>query len=73
MSPARHSLVIVGAGPRGTGLLERIAANASELYGSSGDGSGGPDGSEGSTSISSTPIRRAAAVSGARRSHRCCG
>ncbi|WP_055618443.1 FAD/NAD(P)-binding protein, partial [Streptomyces phaeochromogenes] len=47
MSPARHSLVIVGAGPRGTGLLERIAANAPELYGSSGDGSGGPDGSEG--------------------------
>ncbi|MGI5141076.1 MULTISPECIES: FAD/NAD(P)-binding protein [unclassified Streptomyces] len=28
----RPSLVIVGAGPRGTGLLERIAANASELY-----------------------------------------
>ncbi|MET9910571.1 FAD/NAD(P)-binding protein [Streptomyces sp. NPDC006476] len=33
---ARHSLVIVGAGPRGTGLIERIAANASELYGGSG-------------------------------------
>ncbi|MFF7450832.1 MULTISPECIES: FAD/NAD(P)-binding protein [unclassified Streptomyces] len=32
----RHSLVIVGAGPRGTGLIERIAANAPELY----DGSG---------------------------------
>ncbi|MGW7005162.1 FAD/NAD(P)-binding protein [Streptomyces sp. NPDC054933] len=29
------SLVIVGAGPRGTGLLERIAANAPELYGGS--------------------------------------
>ncbi|MEU1197849.1 FAD/NAD(P)-binding protein [Streptomyces sp. NPDC005813] len=29
----RPSLVIVGAGPRGTGLLERIAANAAELYG----------------------------------------
>ncbi|MFH8801780.1 FAD/NAD(P)-binding protein [Streptomyces sp. NPDC017936] len=28
----RHSLVIVGAGPRGTGLIERIAANAPELY-----------------------------------------
>ncbi|MGW2931633.1 FAD/NAD(P)-binding protein [Streptomyces sp. NPDC001156] len=28
----RPSLVIVGAGPRGTGLLERIAANAPELY-----------------------------------------
>ncbi|WP_030624605.1 FAD/NAD(P)-binding protein [Streptomyces sclerotialus] len=28
----RPSLVIVGAGPRGTGLLERIAANAAELY-----------------------------------------
>ncbi|MGV9565464.1 FAD/NAD(P)-binding protein [Streptomyces sp. NPDC003480] len=31
MSTARRSLVIVGAGPRGTGLLERIAANAPEL------------------------------------------
>ncbi|MET8978767.1 FAD/NAD(P)-binding protein [Streptomyces sp. NPDC004539] len=30
------SLVIVGAGPRGVGLIERIAANAPELY----DGSG---------------------------------
>ncbi|MGY5129033.1 FAD/NAD(P)-binding protein [Streptomyces nigrescens] len=29
----RPSVVIVGAGPRGTGLLERIAANAPELYG----------------------------------------
>ncbi|MER6462505.1 FAD/NAD(P)-binding protein [Streptomyces sp. NPDC001228] len=28
----RSRLVIVGAGPRGTGLLERIAANAPELY-----------------------------------------
>ncbi|MEU6668951.1 FAD/NAD(P)-binding protein [Streptomyces sp. NPDC046727] len=28
----RHQLVIVGAGPRGTGVLERIAANAPELY-----------------------------------------
>ena len=27
----RASLVIVGAGPRGTGVLERIAANAAEL------------------------------------------
>ncbi|MER5472139.1 FAD/NAD(P)-binding protein [Streptomyces sp. NPDC002685] len=36
MSAGRASLVIVGAGPRGTGLLERIAANAPELY----DGSG---------------------------------
>lgn len=26
------ALVIVGAGPRGTGLIERIAANAPELY-----------------------------------------
>ncbi|MFE3772251.1 FAD/NAD(P)-binding protein [Streptomyces sp. NPDC057579] len=38
MSPAardlvRPSVVIVGAGPRGTGVLERIAANAPELYG----------------------------------------
>ncbi|MFF3712552.1 FAD/NAD(P)-binding protein [Streptomyces phaeochromogenes] len=40
MSATRPSLVIVGAGPRGTGLLERIAANAPELYGS-------PGGSEG--------------------------
>ncbi|MFF1545773.1 FAD/NAD(P)-binding protein [Streptomyces sp. NPDC058291] len=30
--PTRRSLVIVGAGPRGTGLIERIAANAPELY-----------------------------------------
>ncbi|MEU2063409.1 FAD/NAD(P)-binding protein [Streptomyces sp. NPDC013455] len=28
----RQQLVIVGAGPRGTGILERIAANAPELY-----------------------------------------
>ncbi|MFE0173890.1 FAD/NAD(P)-binding protein [Streptomyces sp. NPDC059002] len=32
----RRSLVIVGAGPRGTGILERIGANAAELYGGSG-------------------------------------
>ncbi|MFF9067689.1 FAD/NAD(P)-binding protein [Streptomyces sp. NPDC014891] len=32
MSP-RPSLVIVGAGPRGTGFLERLAANLPELYG----------------------------------------
>lgn len=32
MSAPRPSLVIIGAGPRGTGLLERIAANAPELY-----------------------------------------
>lgn len=29
-------MVIVGAGPRGTGLIERIAANVGESYGSSG-------------------------------------
>ncbi|MFE9453174.1 FAD/NAD(P)-binding protein [Streptomyces sp. NPDC006739] len=29
-------IVIVGAGPRGTGLLERLAANAPELYAGSG-------------------------------------
>ncbi|MGW2081751.1 FAD/NAD(P)-binding protein, partial [Streptomyces sp. NPDC001939] len=29
----RPSLVIVGAGPRGTGVLERIAANAAEYAG----------------------------------------
>ncbi|MEU1035832.1 FAD/NAD(P)-binding protein [Streptomyces mirabilis] len=32
----KPSLVIVGAGPRGTGLIERIAANAAELYAGSG-------------------------------------
>ncbi|MGY4983797.1 FAD/NAD(P)-binding protein [Streptomyces sp. 900105755] len=32
----RPQLVIVGAGPRGTGLLERIAANVPELYAGSG-------------------------------------
>ncbi|MVO89581.1 adenylate cyclase [Streptomyces sp. p1417] len=31
--PAAPTLVIVGAGPRATGLLERVAANAPELYG----------------------------------------
>ncbi|MEV5613422.1 FAD/NAD(P)-binding protein [Streptomyces sp. NPDC052225] len=31
--PARQSLVIVGAGPRGTGILERIAANTREQSG----------------------------------------
>ncbi|MGW1727967.1 FAD/NAD(P)-binding protein [Streptomyces sp. NPDC002306] len=36
VSPSRPSLVIVGAGPRGTGLIERIAANAAELYAGSG-------------------------------------
>ncbi|MEU1135049.1 FAD/NAD(P)-binding protein [Streptomyces sp. NPDC005900] len=35
-APARASLVIVGAGPRGTGVLERLAANAPELYGGPG-------------------------------------
>lgn len=33
---ARPSLVIVGAGPRGTGLIERIAANADALYAGAG-------------------------------------
>ncbi|ATL26650.1 FAD/NAD(P)-binding protein [Streptomyces formicae] len=32
----RRSLVIVGAGPRGTGILERIGANAPALYGDAG-------------------------------------
>ncbi|MET8831178.1 FAD/NAD(P)-binding protein [Streptomyces sp. NPDC004610] len=32
----RGSLVIVGAGPRGTGVIERIAANAPELYAGTG-------------------------------------
>ena len=36
MSGGRPSLVIVGAGPRGTGLVERIAANVPELYADSG-------------------------------------
>lgn len=33
--PGAPALVIVGAGPRATGLIERIAANAPSLYGSS--------------------------------------
>ncbi|MCX5183601.1 FAD/NAD(P)-binding domain-containing protein [Streptomyces sp. NBC_00268] len=36
MSTTKPTLVIVGAGPRGTGLIERIAANAPELYAGSG-------------------------------------
>ncbi|MFF7884903.1 FAD/NAD(P)-binding protein [Streptomyces sp. NPDC020794] len=36
MSASKPTLVIVGAGPRGTGLIERIAANAPELYAGSG-------------------------------------
>jgi hypothetical protein len=32
----RQQLVIVGAGPRGTGILERLAANAPALYGGPG-------------------------------------
>ncbi|MEU1805229.1 FAD/NAD(P)-binding protein [Streptomyces sp. NPDC019937] len=31
-SPSPHAVVIVGAGPRATGLVERIAANAPELH-----------------------------------------
>ncbi|WP_411110646.1 FAD/NAD(P)-binding protein [Streptomyces sp. c-19] len=31
--PTTPSIVIVGAGPRGTGVLERLAANLPELYG----------------------------------------
>ncbi|MFC8229506.1 FAD/NAD(P)-binding protein [Streptomyces sp. NPDC057287] len=30
---AGPTLVVIGAGPRGTGVIERIAANAAELYG----------------------------------------
>ncbi|MFF0752091.1 FAD/NAD(P)-binding protein [Streptomyces sp. NPDC004267] len=30
---SRRSIVVVGAGPRGTGFLERLAANLPELYG----------------------------------------
>ncbi|MFD8568564.1 FAD/NAD(P)-binding protein [Streptomyces sp. NPDC059639] len=33
MSPVRQSLVIVGAGPRGTGVLERLAANSQDSNG----------------------------------------
>ncbi|MFF4353902.1 FAD/NAD(P)-binding protein [Streptomyces sp. NPDC001530] len=48
MRASRPSLVIVGAGPRGTGLLERIAANAPELYAdSSNEGVEGIAGAEG--------------------------
>ncbi|SCF99790.1 FAD-NAD(P)-binding, partial [Streptomyces sp. Ncost-T6T-2b] len=32
MTPA-PSIVVIGGGPRGTGVIERIAANAAELYG----------------------------------------
>ncbi|GHH29148.1 FAD/NAD(P)-binding protein [Streptomyces lanatus] len=35
-TPAAAVLVVVGAGPRATGLLERIAANAPELWDSAG-------------------------------------
>ncbi|MFH8408388.1 FAD/NAD(P)-binding protein [Streptomyces sp. NPDC018019] len=31
--PSRPAVVLVGAGPRGTGLVERLAANAPGLYG----------------------------------------
>jgi hypothetical protein len=31
-APSTAALVVVGAGPRATGLLERIAANAPELW-----------------------------------------
>jgi uncharacterized NAD(P)/FAD-binding protein YdhS len=41
MSTSKPTLVIVGAGPRGTGLIERIAANAPELY--AGSDAGGLD------------------------------
>ncbi|MEW1645939.1 FAD/NAD(P)-binding protein [Streptomyces sp. NPDC091219] len=44
MSASRRTLVIVGAGPRGTGLIERIAANAPELY--AGSGAEGPGDAE---------------------------
>ncbi|CAM5253303.1 hypothetical protein SVIOM74S_02609 [Streptomyces violarus] len=30
---AAPTLVVIGGGPRGTGVIERIAANARELYG----------------------------------------
>ncbi len=82
MSASRRTLVIVGAGPRGTGLIERIAANAPELYGSSGaEGAEGPDGSGGSGGLDihlvdphpPGPIRRAPDASGAPPSPRCCG
>lgn len=38
LSFSRPSLVIVGAGPRGAGLIERIAANAGALYAGAGFG-----------------------------------
>ena len=31
MSTDRHAIAIVGAGPRGAGLLERLAASVPEL------------------------------------------
>ncbi|MCX4822076.1 FAD/NAD(P)-binding protein [Streptomyces sp. NBC_01142] len=33
MTPPAPSIVVIGAGPRGTGFLERLAANTPELYG----------------------------------------
>ena len=34
----RHAIAIVGAGPRGTGLLERLAASVTELLPDLGSG-----------------------------------
>ena len=63
MSTDRAAIAIVGAGPRGAGLLERIAASVPELL---------PDGPvRCSTSTSSTPTRRVPAGSGGTRSRRC--
>ncbi|MEU7722167.1 hypothetical protein [Streptomyces tibetensis] len=56
-------LVVVGAGPRATGLLERIAADPTELWDKSGS----------CASIRSTRIRRVRDVSGGTSSPRCCG
>ncbi len=59
---ARPSLVVIGGGPRGTGVIERIAANAGELYGDTPLDLHVVD-----------PHRRAAAGYGGPTSRRCCG
>ena len=65
MTTHRAAIAIVGAGPRGAGLLERIAAGVPELLPRVGSRR------RSSTSTSSTPSRRAPAGSGGTRSRRC--
>ena len=60
MTTDRAAIAIVGAGPRGAGLLERIAASVPELQPA-----------RRWTSTSSTPTRRVPAGSGGTLSRRC--